>query len=341
MSVRIRELAPRSDARGSSFSLDEGYHLATIRPGHVRGNHFHREERELLVVLYTDAWTLAFDSGENTPIETRTYTGSGAVAIEIEPMSAHAIRNDGSVDLHLFVVGNAPAYPRRLLERPSRIAGVDGCPKGWIAVVKDGASLETGFCRADVDDDLVALMRECAVVAIDIPIGLPHDGPRLADHHARKFLGGTRASSVFSTPLRRLLGVADYAEANRLSRLFQKRGISKQSHAILPKIEQIDRILQRHHELRGRVYEVHPECTFSAWAEQPLPPKKTKEGADARRKLAASHFGAVPVTRGVHENDLLDALAALWTAERIYNGTHRELGDAHVDVTGLPMRIVY
>jgi predicted RNase H-like nuclease len=90
------------------------------------------------------------------------------------------------------------------------------------------------------------------------------------------------------------------------------------------------------------VYEVHPEVTFCAWAGEELPPKKTREGAEARRALVKAHFGEIPpLARGMHENDLLDALAALWTAERIAQGNARELGDAHLDVTGLPMRIAY
>jgi hypothetical protein len=51
-----------------------------------------RHERELLVVLHEDSWTLAFDSGDNTPVETRAFSGTGAVRVEIDPGSAHAIR---------------------------------------------------------------------------------------------------------------------------------------------------------------------------------------------------------------------------------------------------------
>jgi predicted RNase H-like nuclease len=47
------------------------------------------------------------------------------------------------------------------------------------------------------------------------------------------------------------------------------------------------------------------------------------------------------VPRGAQEDDLLDAFAALWTAERIHDGVAQTLGDAHADRTGLPMRIVY
>lgn len=318
------------------------HHAETLRSGGVRGNYFHRTATELLVVLYTDRWMLHFDSGENTPVETHSFSGSGTVRIEIDPLSAHAVQNDGGADLHIFVAGDADDRELRVLvEPPSCIAGVDGTRRGWIAMVKDGDSIEARTLATD--EDLLALFHSCAVVAIDIPIGLSESGPRSCDHHARRFLG-RRASSVFPAPLRPLLALREYAEANRVARDLQKRGISKQGWAIVPKVAQVDRLLQRHRHLRGRVYEVHPEVSFAAWNEhEPLAASKhSKEGLDARRALAEAHFGALPATpKYASENDALDAIAALWTAERILAGRARELGDARADLTGLPMRIVY
>jgi predicted RNase H-like nuclease len=344
MGVRIIELDAHRDARGSSFAIDVPFasigdcHVATIRPAAVRGNHFHTHRRELLVVMYTDRWTLAWDDGR------RVFEGSGAVLIEIDPLTAHAVRNDGSADLHVFSIGDAreaDTLPRKLIEPLTRIAGVDGCRRGWIAVVKNEASIETRLCASD--EELAELFSECAVVGIDIPIGLAERGPRSCDHHARRLLG-RRASSVFPAPLRPLIVLRDYVEANRLSRQLQSRGISKQGWAIVRKVEQIDRLLQRHRELRDRVYEVHPEVSFAMWnGGAPIEAtKRTEAGLDARRALVAAQFGELPpVPKYASENDLLDAFAALWTAERIQAGRSRELGDARVDVTGLPMRIVY
>lgn len=344
MGVRITELDARRDARGSAFGVPLPFanigecHIATIRPAAVRGNHFHARRREVLVVLYTDRWTLAWDDGQ------RAFEGSGAVLVEIEPLTAHAVRNDGSADLQILSMGDVVEdehHPRKLIEPLTRIAGVDGCRRGWIAMVKDASSIETRLCASD--EELVALFRECAVVAIDIPIGLADSGPRFCDHHARGILGH-RSSSVFPAPLRPLIALDDYSDANRVSRQLQGRGISKQSWAIVDKVKQIDRVLQRHHELRGRVYEIHPEVSFAMWnGGAPFDASKhTDAGIAARRALATSHFGELPpVPKYASENDLLDACAALWTAERIHAGRARELGDAHVDVTGLPMRIVY
>lgn len=314
----------------------------TLRSGAVRGNYFHRIAHEVIVVLYTDRWTLLFDSGEGTAVETRAFSGAAAVRIEIDPLSAHAIHNDGAAELHLVVTGNEnDREPRVLFEPPMRIAGVDGTRRGWVAMIKEADAIEARLLTSD--EELLALFQSCAVVAIDTPIGLAEAGPRPCDHHARRFLR-KRASSVFPAPLRPLLALRDYAEANRVACDLQKRGISKQAWAIVPKVAQVDRLLQRHRHLRGRVYEVHPEVSFAAWNEhEPLAASKhSKEGLAARRALAEAHFGELPpLPKHVAENDLLDALAALWTAERILAGRARELGDARSDLTGLPMRIVY
>jgi len=350
MSVRVESLLPRTDARGSSFGVELPFanvgecHVATVRPGAIRGNHFHTQRHELLVVMYSDRWTLLWDEGEGTAVQSRTFEGSGAIVMEASPHCAHAVRNDGARDLHLVAMGDTrttDTFPRRLAEPLTRLAGIDGCRAGWVAVIREGDALETRIVHSD--DELVALFVQCAVVAIDIPIGLADRGARACDVHARRFIRN-RGSSVFPAPLRAFIHLHDYAEVNRLSRELQDRGISKQAFMIYPKVAQIDRVLQRHHALRPRVYEIHPEVSFTMWNDGvPIGASKhTREGIEARRALASRHFGALPdAPRGAHEDDLLDALAALWTAERIAAGRAQELGDAHLDVTGLPMRIVY
>ncbi len=350
MSVRVESLSPRTDARGSSFGIELPFanvaecHVATVRPGAIRGNHFHTQRRELLVVMYADRWTLLWDEGEGTPVQSRAFEGAGAIVMEADPHCAHAVRNDGARDLYLVSMGDTretETFPRMLAEPLTRIAGIDGCRAGWIAAICNGDAIDTRIVTSD--EELVALFAQCAVIAIDIPIGLSERGPRACDSHARRFVRN-RGSSVFPAPLRAFINLHDYAEVNRLSRELQKRGVSKQAFMIYPKVAQIDRVLQRHHELRPRVYEIHPEVSFTMWNDgAPIGASKhTRDGIAARRALATRHFGELPPTpRGAHEDDLLDAFAALWTAERIAAGRARELGDAHVDVTGLPMRIVY
>jgi predicted RNase H-like nuclease len=304
--------------------------VVTVRPGSIHGNVFF-ESAQTVTVLYTGRWTLLLDAGE-----TRAFEGVGSVRVELDPRCAYAIRNDGGADLHV-IVPDIEGIARVLAEPLMRIAGVDGCRRGWIAIVKDGDRVETQLCTND--EELLALLQSCAVVAIDVPVGLAERGPRPCDHHARRFLG-RRSSCVFPAPLRSLLVARDYAEANRVSNDLQKRGISKQGWAIVPKVHQIDNLLQRHRELRARVYEVHPEVSFAYWNDGALETKHSQGGLAVRRALVRAHFGEMPpVPRGAREDDLLDAFAALWTAERILVGKAQTLGDAHLDLTGLPMRV--
>jgi oxalate decarboxylase/phosphoglucose isomerase-like protein (cupin superfamily) len=112
------------DQRGDSFSVPTEYlefvgapgdmHVASIRPGHVRGNHFHVERHELILVLPHEAWSLHWDSGADTAVSTREFHGPGAVAIAIPPSAAHAIRNDGQALLWLIAATDGrydPASP--------------------------------------------------------------------------------------------------------------------------------------------------------------------------------------------------------------------------------------
>jgi hypothetical protein len=132
--LRVTVLENTGDARGSSFQTGAGWlgflggvddaHIATILPGQIRGNHYHVRRREVIAVLYTDAWQLAWDNGADTEVNLIRFAGSGAAILEVDPLASHAIENTGAA--LLWIVGlsngawdeNAPdAYPRRLLPR--------------------------------------------------------------------------------------------------------------------------------------------------------------------------------------------------------------------------------
>ena len=77
----------------------------------------------------------------------------------------------------------------------ARIAGIDGCPAGWLRVERssDGVVSAATFPSAE------ALFHDASqfeVMAIDIPIGLPDALPRVCDPLARAFIQ-PRGSSVF------------------------------------------------------------------------------------------------------------------------------------------------
>jgi predicted RNase H-like nuclease len=168
---------------------------------------------------------------------------------------------------------------------------------------------------------------------------------------ARRHLGPKRGTSVFPPPIRPALGASTYSDAKAASIAAQKKGISQQAWAIYPKIREVDDALQADADLRSRVVEVHPELTFSTWAGAPIVSgKKTPEGQAIRRDLIASHFGPLAFesarnqVRRIHasNDDIADAFAALWTAQRIVNGKSQTLPlDPPLDSRGLPMRMVH
>ncbi len=105
-------------------------------------------------------------------------------------------------------------------------------------------------------------------------------------------------------------------------------------------------------ELCERIFEVHREVSFCAWngMEPIVEPKAKPPGAAKRRGLIDAHFGpsAFDTIRArykkneVANDDVFDAFAALWTAERFASRQSRTLPETpSVDSAGLPMRIVY
>ena len=93
--VRIFYLDDRGDQRGSSYTIEEqqlaflgsvkDVHFSTTLPGHMRGNHFHRLRKEVLVVRFEDSWTLAWDQGEGTVNELRKFDGAGTATMGGSP----------------------------------------------------------------------------------------------------------------------------------------------------------------------------------------------------------------------------------------------------------------
>lgn len=242
------------------------------------------------------------------------------------------------------------AYAARPSSGPAEIeapvVGVDGCKRGWLAVVRGP---DTGRLHVEVHGTAVALLAahgDAVAIAVDIPIGLRAQGHRAADVAARKALGSGRASSVFLTPPRPVLDAETYAEANAASRRLDGRGVSAQVWAIAPKIREWDAALRDDASARGRTHEVHPELSFAQMnGGKPLAAgKKSIEGALARRGLLVQYYGESAVAgversydrKAAGMDDLYDALAALWSAERIARGEARSLPEpGEVDAMGL------
>lgn len=169
-------------------------------------------------------------------------------------------------------------------------------------------------------EELLKEHSDASIVGVDIPIGLPVSGAREADQLARTFVG-PRRNSVFPVPPRAMLEAGSYQAALDLARNLGVVRISKQSFGLAPKMLEVDGIAGRDE----RVLEVHPEVSFRAMAGQPLRcSKKSWNGASVRRMLLARHDIVLPDDLGAAGlaavDDVLDAAAAAWTADRIARG---------------------
>ena len=211
-----------------------------------------------------------------------------------------------------------------------RVLGVDGCNLGWVGItVGDAAVCAHVAANIDTLVSLAAQSGELAVVAIDIPIGLPDAGRRQADMLARAAIGPLW-SSVFTTPVRQALMTDDYAAAVAGNRRLAGEGISKQAFALRTKLLEVDAWVRG---TSHRVIEVHPEVSFARLAGQPLTVRKsTWAGAHHRRRLLAQagihlddDLGVAGTAAGV--DDVLDAAVAAWTALRYVHGQARPLPD--------------
>lgn len=253
----------------------------------------------------------------------------------------------------------------RSAERP--VVGVDGCKGGWIAVSRTGGGPVA--CRIhSTFEALIASYPADAIIAVDMPIGLPERvgragrGPEVL---ARKHLGD-RQSSVFAIPSRAAVYAAtdpfntlekwyeDHRKASDVARETSDppRGVSIQAFALFPKIREVDALLRARPELRRRVIESHPEAAFwrlNGECAMRLP-KKIKgrinpAGMEERRALLAARgldptFLQERCPVGSGADDFLDACAMLLVAGRHACGESVSFPDPPLeDGHGIPIAI--
>ncbi|CCV04629.1 conserved hypothetical protein [Mesorhizobium metallidurans STM 2683] len=261
------------------------------------------------------------------------------------------------------------------------LVGVDGCKAGWIAVHRDpdstprnpGSTPRNPGASASVDifpsfSALLDAMPASATVAVDMPIGLPdfsQKGGRGPEALVRPLLGN-RQSSVFAIPSRAALYAqtddfttieAWYAAHRRASEVAKAssdppRGVSIQAFGIFAKIREIDALLIARPQLRGRIFESHPEvafCRLNGDKAMALP-KKIKgavnpAGMAERKALLCRHgydrdFLDRAPPRGAAADDFLDAAVMMLMAARIANGEARPFPDPPLsDRFGIPVAI--
>ena len=238
----------------------------------------------------------------------------------------------------------------------SWLAGLDGCRAGWIAAFVRPAGDEVRVRTVARFADVLTAPEAPAIVAVDIPIGLPDRiGPEgRGPERAIRPLLGARQSSVFSVPPRAAIAAEDFGAAcmAALAASEPPRKVSKQLFMIAPKIREVDLALRAEPAFVARVREVHPELAF--WrlnGERALTePKKVKgvcypPGLALRRDLlvAAGIPASVVMSappKGAGADDLLDALACAAIARRLHAGQAQPFPDPPGrDAFGLPIAI--
>jgi predicted RNase H-like nuclease len=246
------------------------------------------------------------------------------------------------------------------------LAGVDGCPGGWIVVFgRADGDIKPARVVSHFGEILLAPERPSAI-AIDVPIGLPKQSPvkgRLAESAVRALLGD-RKSSVFRIPSRSAVYASVAPEpADARKRFFHAckiaretsddgKAFSKQSFYILDKVVEVDTLLRNDRKLVTRVFETHPELAFvrmNGGVALNEPKKKNNKnypaGIDLRRELLAG--AGIPRSlldlrppKGAADDDLIDAFACLVTARNIQAGRAQPHPDPPPqDEFGLPMGI--
>ena len=208
-----------------------------------------------------------------------------------------------------------------------RVVGIDGTKGGWVAVeLEEGRFARDHLLRPETNhfQDL----RDAAVLAVDIPIGF---GPRRADGAARAFLAGA-ASTVFTTPTHKVL-----------ARPFGPGlGVSAQAHALGPRIVHVTALAERDE----RIHEAHPEVSFRAMNRSaPLAHRKKSAGGVLERIALLREHGielrSLGAAASAPIDDVLDAAACAWTAQRILTGNARTFPDPPEVVDGRLVAIWY
>jgi predicted RNase H-like nuclease len=214
------------------------------------------------------------------------------------------------------------------------VAGIDGFEERWLVVIlQDGC-----FAGAHVFDslsDAAKALKDAVVLAVDTPIGFPREGYGRAAERAAEKLVESRRRSVFSTLPRPVYLEANYDTAKVIAKELTGKSVSRQSHGMRLKMLEAVELQER----EPRLIEVHPEVSFRALAGRPLDYAKTTWGGFVVRRQLLCDAGIVipsdlgsgddatdPAEAGI--DDVLDAAAAAWTADRHARGLAQRLPDS-------------
>ena len=204
------------------------------------------------------------------------------------------------------------------------IFGIDGCRFGWV-VAEERTKGDLSIRLIEDLSDLESISSQKAIAGIDIPLAIHKKGFRMADAEARTLLK-SRASTIFSAPALETLQSDDYTTACEINESICGKKISKQSWFLFSKIKEARTIFCHAHK-KIKLYEVHPELSFMAMNDMRVIElgKKTDEGFKIRHKLVKKIFPKFDFDKikanfkrcDVADDDILDAIAVLWSTQRI------------------------
>ena len=114
--IEIIELENYGDLRGALYNVPnadlqfinkiQNIHFGRIKSGSIRGNHYHHQSKEMLIITYSDTWTLAWKEKDSAEISEKDFTGSGTVLIKVKERVVHSVKNTGDRDLEIIALSN-------------------------------------------------------------------------------------------------------------------------------------------------------------------------------------------------------------------------------------------
>ena len=114
--IDIIKLKNHGDIRGALYNIPDpdlqfldkiqNIHFGKIHPNSIRGNHYHPQSKEMLIITYLDTWTLAWAKKDSNEISKKEFTGSGAVLIKVNEGVGHSVKNNGDKDLEITALAD-------------------------------------------------------------------------------------------------------------------------------------------------------------------------------------------------------------------------------------------
>jgi len=84
----------------------QNIHFGSIRSGSIRGNHYHHQTKEMLIITYRDTWTLSWAKKDSAEKKKKEFAGHGVALIKVNEGVPHSIKNTGDKDLGIVALSN-------------------------------------------------------------------------------------------------------------------------------------------------------------------------------------------------------------------------------------------